>query len=54
MGEPLYITDVYSLLNKNVKGLIDVKSVKIVPKSMDHIPEQHMILMIKPLRMEGC
>jgi len=32
MGEPLYITDVYTLLNKNVKGLIDVKSVKIVPK----------------------
>ena len=33
MGESLYITDVYNLLNKNVKGLIDVKSVKIVQKS---------------------
>ena len=33
MGEPLYITDVYNLLNKNVSGIIDVKSVKITQKS---------------------
>ena len=33
MGESLYITDIYNLLNKNVKGLIDVKSVKITQKS---------------------
>ena len=32
MGETLYITDIYRLLNKKVRGLIDVKSVKIVPK----------------------
>ena len=32
MGESLYITDVYRLLNKKVRGLIDVKSVTIVPK----------------------
>ena len=32
MGESIYITDIYSLLNKKVRGLIDVKSVKIVPK----------------------
>ena len=33
VGEPLYITDVYNLLNKNVSGIIDVKSVKITQKS---------------------
>ena len=32
MGESLYITDVYRLLNKKVRGLIDVKSVTVVPK----------------------
>ena len=32
MGETLYVTDIYRLLNKKVRGLIDVKSVKIVPK----------------------
>ena len=32
MGETLYITDIYSLLNKKVKGIVDVKTVKIVPK----------------------
>ena len=33
VGEPLYITDVYNLLNKNISGIIDVKSVKITQKS---------------------
>ena len=33
MGESLYITDIYSLLNKKVKGLIDVKSVKIITRT---------------------
>jgi hypothetical protein len=29
MGEPIYITDVYNILNKEVRGVIDVKSAKI-------------------------
>ena len=33
MGETLYITDIYALLNKKVKGLIDVKSVKITQRT---------------------
>jgi hypothetical protein len=33
MGEPIYITDVYNLLNKEVRGIIDVKTVKITPRS---------------------
>ena len=33
MGEPLYITDIYNILNKNVPGVVDTKSVKISLKS---------------------
>jgi len=33
MGEPIYITDVYNLLNKEMRGIIDVKTVKITPRS---------------------
>ena len=33
MGEPLYITDIYNILNKNVSGVVDTKSVKISLKS---------------------
>tara|TARA_R110002073_G_scaffold97338_3_gene223947 strand:- start:9 stop:1811 length:1803 start_codon:yes stop_codon:yes gene_type:complete len=33
MGEPLYITDIYNILNKNVSGVVDTKSVKVSLKS---------------------
>jgi hypothetical protein len=33
MGEPIYITDVYNVLNKKVPGIVDVKSAAIVPKT---------------------
>tara|TARA_R110000824_G_scaffold56794_2_gene155076 strand:- start:4778 stop:6571 length:1794 start_codon:yes stop_codon:yes gene_type:complete len=33
MGEPLYLTDIYSTLNRNVAGVIDTKSVKVVAKT---------------------
>ena len=33
MGEPLYITDIYNILNKNVPGVVDTKSVKVSLKS---------------------
>ena len=33
MGEPLYITDIISTLNKDVEGIVDVKTVKIVSRS---------------------
>ena len=32
MGEPLYITDIYNILNCSVPGIIDVKKVDIVIK----------------------
>ncbi len=33
IGEPFYITDIYNTLNHDVKGVIDVKTVKIVNKT---------------------
>lgn len=33
MGETLYITDIYNILNKDVPGIIDVKNVKIMPRT---------------------
>tara|TARA_R110002074_G_scaffold208946_2_gene377878 strand:+ start:276 stop:2072 length:1797 start_codon:yes stop_codon:yes gene_type:complete len=33
LGETLYITDIYSLLNKKVRGIVDVKSAKITLKT---------------------
>jgi hypothetical protein len=33
MGEPVYVTDVYNILNKRVPGIVDVKNVEIVPKT---------------------
>ena len=33
MGEPLYITDIYNILNKNVPGVVDTKLVKVSLKN---------------------
>ena len=33
MGETLYVTDIYNILNKDVPGIIDVKKVSIVSRS---------------------
>ena len=33
MSEPIYLVDIYNVLNRQVRGIIDVKDVKIVPRS---------------------
>ena len=33
MSEPIYLIDIYNVLNKEVRGILDVKDVKIVPRS---------------------
>ena len=33
MSEPIYLIDIYNVLNREVRGIIDVKNVKIVPRS---------------------
>ena len=33
MGEALYVTDIINTLNKEVPGILDVKSVKIIPRN---------------------
>ena len=33
MSEPIYLIDIYNVLNRQVRGIIDVKDVKIVPRS---------------------
>ena len=33
MAEPIYLVDIYNVLNNQVRGIIDVKNVKIVPRS---------------------